>query len=141
MKRITALILSALLLSVLFTAGCGKAMQDEVVTIYNRTNVTVSVIAMAPEADVLNSENAIFFCTAPASHGTMSAEDYFAEIPEKFVDSDWYLYISGTSKRQEEPYVLEENVGAVFKDSKVYGFQFVFDYDVNNLKIEPLSGV
>ncbi len=141
MKKITALILSALLLSTLLFTSCGTALKDEVVTIYNRTNVTVNVIAMAPEKDVLNSEDAIVFCDSPSALGVMSAEDYFAKIPEDLLDSDWYLYVSGTSDRQKDPYVLEENVGAVFANDHTYGFQFVFDYDIENLKIVPLSGV
>ncbi len=141
MKRITAFVLSALLLCVLFATGCGKAVKDEVVTIYNRTNVTVDVIAIAPEADVLNSENAIVFCNSKGAHGVMSAEDYFAKIPEKLLDSDWYLYVSGTSKRQETPHVLEENVGKIFENDTIYGFQFVYDYENENLKLIPLSGV
>lgn len=141
MKRITALILSALLLCTLLVTGCGKAVKDEVVTIYNRTNVKVNIIAMAPEADVLNSENVIIFCDAPAALDVMSAEDYFTEIPEELLNSDWYLYVSGTSDRQEDPYILEKNVGAVFENDHTYGFQFIFDYDVENLDIVPLSGV
>lgn len=146
MKRLAKIILSSVFIFLLiFAVGCQKAMVNEVVTIYNKTNHTIAVIAIAPEKDVINSEEMVVILDGDSAHSPMSADDYKIQIPEELIDSSWYIFVSGVkiengSYTENDIATFESEVGKIFTDD-TYGFQIEFDDIEKTFVLIPLSGV
>ncbi len=138
MKKLIPLLLVTLLITALTSCG----ITEDTLTFHNASDYHIDCIAIAPEADVLASDEMILFFDYELDFESLLAPkstlEFSFEIPNDKLDDTWYLHVSGAPEGFLEMYVKEIEAGAIFSDG-TWGFTINFDSEAKNFTLTPLG--
>ena len=127
MKKIFSALL--VLTTLLLLASCGVT-EEEVITVYNASELYIDRVVIAPEENVLESSKKIILFDSRENPelrmGPSSSEDFTVDVPLGLTDSVWYISVSAAPDAFLGMYTATDDFGAMFNDG-VWGVQVMFD--------------
>ncbi len=127
MKKLFSAILALTMIFML--AACGVT-EEEVITVYNSSELYIDRVVIAPEENVLESTKKIVLFDSRENPelrmGPASAEDFTVDVPLSLEDSGWYVYVSAAPEAFLGMYTETQNFGAMF-DNDIWGMKIFFD--------------
>ncbi len=140
MKKLFSAILALTMIFML--ASCGVT-EEEVITVYNSSELYIDRVVIAPEENVLESTKKIVLFDSRENPelrmNPTSSEDFTVDVPVSLEDSVWYVSVSAAPEAFLGMYTATENFGAMFEDG-IWGMKIFFeDVEIQNIVITTLD--
>ena len=151
MKKYIKLIALALTAIMTFSlAACSSQTNKEnvtekLLTLSNSSKLHILSITMAPTEAELESDKAINLLGETALNPE-SALETTVSFPTEAYKGGWFIYVTALDVTSQETYETVTDLGEIFNDDPnlflddVYGFEFVFDAEDEEVDVVNLDG-